>query len=310
MPEELTDVGRGITICHQDFGDPSDPPLLLVMGLGMQMVGWPEEFCRQLAGRGFRVIRFDNRDTGHSTGFDFVPPSLGQLAVRRFSSEQYRLEDMADDAAGLIEALDLGPVHLVGASMGGMISQMLAARRPDLVRSLTSIMSNTGSRITGQPAFTLMRELLRRAPDDREGFIEHSVQLFTLIGTAESDKDEIREIAAQQYDRGHDPAGAGRQLGAVLKSGNRTRLLREIKAPTLVIHGKSDRLVRPSGGRATARAISGARLLRIEDMGHDLPRNVWGRISDAIASNAERADQGSAARRRQPLPGVASSSYR
>jgi len=296
MPEELTDVGRGVTICHESFGDPADPPLLLVMGLGMQMVGWHEDFCRQLAGRGFHVVRYDNRDTGRSTSFEFAPPSLGQMVARRFTPEQYRLEDMTDDAAGLIEALELGPVHVVGASMGGMISQMLAAQRPDLVRSLTSIMSNTGSRITGQPAFSLMRELLRRAPDDRDGFIEHSVRLFTLIGTAKSDQEEIREIAGLQYDRGHDPAGAGRQLGAILKSGNRTKLLRQIQAPTLVIHGKSDRLVRPSGGRATAKAIPGARLLRIDEMGHDLPRDVWDRIIEAITSNAERAEhQGAAA---------------
>ncbi len=260
MPEEqLTDVGRGITICHESFGDRSDPPVLLVMGLGMQMVGWHQDFCRELADRGFHVTRYDNRDTGHSTLFDFSPPALGQMVARRFTAEQYRLEDMAEDAAGLIEALELGPVHLVGASMGGMISQTLAARRPELVRSLTSIMSNTGSRITGQPALSVDA----RAPETRarrpRGIIEHSVKLFTLIGTAGSDQDEIREIAAQQYDRGHDPAGAGRQLGAILKSGNRTRLLRQIKAPTLVIHGKSDRLVRPSGGRATAKAIPGAR---------------------------------------------------
>jgi pimeloyl-ACP methyl ester carboxylesterase len=291
VPEEqLTDVGSGITICRQSFGDPADPPLLLVMGLGMQMVGWHEDFCQGLANRGFHVTRYDNRDTGRSTLFDFPPPSLGQMVARRFPAEQYRLEDMADDASRLIEALELGPVHLVGASMGGMISQTLAARRPELVRSLTSIMSNTGSRITGQPALSLMRELLKRAPDDREGFIEHSVQLFTLIGTAGSDQDEIREIAAQQYDRGHDPAGAGRQLGAILKSGNRTKQLREIKAPTLVIHGKSDRLVRPSGGRATAKAIPGARFLRIDEMGHDLPRHVWGRMIEAIAANAERGE--------------------
>jgi pimeloyl-ACP methyl ester carboxylesterase len=291
MSEQLTDVGRGITICHEGFGDPADAPMLLVMGLGMQMVGWHEDFCRQLAGRGFHVIRYDNRDTGRSTRFDFRQPTLTQLLTRRFGPEQYTLEDMADDAAGLIEALDLGPVHVVGASMGGMISQTLAARQPELVRSFTSIMSNTGSRLTGQPALGVMREMLRRAPTDREGFIEHAAGLFRLIGTAGSDLDEIREIAALQYDRGHDPAAAGRQLGAILKSGNRTKLLSRIKAPTLVIHGKSDRLVRPSGGRATAKAIPGARFLRIDDMGHDLPRREWARIIGAIASNAERAEQ-------------------
>ena len=289
MPEQLTDVGRGITICHESFGDPADPPLLLVMGLGMQMVGWHQDFCADLAARGFHVVRYDNRDTGRSTHFDFPQPTLGQLMTRRFAPEQYGLEDLADDAAGLIEALELGPVHLVGVSMGGMIAQTLAARRPDLVRSFTSIMSNTGSRITGQPAFGLMRELLKRAPDEREAFIEHTVRIFTLIGSPGSDHEEIREMAAQHYDRGHDPAGTGRQLGAILKSGNRTRLLSKIKAPTLVIHGKSDRLVRPSGGRATAKAIPGARFLRIDEMGHDLPRHVWDWMIEAIVANTERA---------------------
>jgi pimeloyl-ACP methyl ester carboxylesterase len=255
MPEELTDVGRGITICHEDFGDPSDPPMLLVMGLGMQMVGWHDDFCRELSGRGFRVVRFDNRDTGHSTHSRFRPPTLRQLVARRFPPEQYGLEDMADDTAGLIEALELGPVHLVGASMGGMISQTLAARRPELVRSFTSLMSNTGSRLTGQPAFSLLRFLLKRAPSERDAFIEHSVLLFRAIGSEGSDDDEIREIAARSFDRGTDPAGTGRQLGAILWSGNRAKLLRRIQAPTLVIHGTKDRLVRPSGGRATARLI-------------------------------------------------------
>jgi pimeloyl-ACP methyl ester carboxylesterase len=297
MPEGLTDIGRGITICHESFGDPADPPMLLVMGLGMQMVGWHEDFCRQLAGRGYYVTRFDNRDTGRSTRLDFPAPSLAQLVTRRFAPEQYTLEDMTDDAAGLIDALELGPVHLVGVSMGGMISQMLAARRPELVLSLTSIMSNTGSRITGQPAFGVLREMLKRAPADREGFIEYSTRLFGLIGSPGSDQEEVREIAGLQYDRGHDPSAGGRHLGAILKSGNRTGLLRGIEAPTLVIHGKSDKLVRPSGGRATAKAIPGARFLRIDEMGHDLPRHEWDRIIGAIESNAERAAEASAERR-------------
>jgi len=296
MPEQLTDVGRGVKICNESFGDPADPPLLLVMGLGMQMIAWHDDFCRELAGRGYHVVRFDNRDTGHSTHFEFRPPTVGQMVARRFPPEQYSLDDMADDAVGLIEALELGPVHLVGASMGGMISQTLAARRPDLVRSFASIMSNTGSRITGQPAFGLMRELLRQAPREREAFIEHSARLFTLIGSEGAGTDEIRELAALSYDRGTDPAGTGRQLGAILKSGHRKQLLRRIKAPTVVIHGTADKLVRPSGGRATARLIPGARLIRIDGMGHDLPREVWPRIVDVIVANARAADAAGGAR--------------
>jgi pimeloyl-ACP methyl ester carboxylesterase len=291
MPEELTGVGRGITICHESFGDPADPPLLLIMGLGMQMVGWHTDFCEQLAGRGFHVIRLDNRDAGRSTHLDFPPPTLGQLVSRRFGAEQYRLEDMADDTAGLIEALELGPVHLVGASMGGMIGQVLAARHPELVRSLTSMLSNTGSRVTGQPALGLLRYLLRQAPHERDAYIEHSVALFGLIGSEDSDPDETRELAKLHYDRDRDRAGVGRQLGAILKTGNRARLLRQIKAPTVVIHGNKDRLVRPSGGRATARLIPGARLITIDRMGHDLPRWAWPRITDAIAENARRATE-------------------
>jgi pimeloyl-ACP methyl ester carboxylesterase len=260
------------------------------MGLGMQMVGWHEDFCRELADRGFHVTRFDNRDTGNSTWLDFRPPTFAQLTFRRFRPEQYSLEDMADDAAGLIEKLELGPVHLVGASMGGMISQTLAARRPQLVRSFTSLMSNTGSRLTGQPALGLIRHLLREAPREREAFVDHSVALFRLIGSADSDDKEIREIAEQTYDRGLNPAGTGRQLGAIVKSGNRSKLLRRIQAPTVVIHGTRDRLVQPSGGRHTAKLIPDSRLIRIEGMGHDLPRWAWPRILDATAETARRGE--------------------
>jgi pimeloyl-ACP methyl ester carboxylesterase len=291
MAEELTDVGRGITLCHEGFGDPGDPPVLLIMGLGTQMVAWHEDFCRELAGRGFYVVRFDNRDVGRSTALDFPAPSIGQLFTRRFRPEQYTLEDMAEDTAGLIEAVDLGPVHVVGASMGAMVGQTLAAMRPELVRSFTSIMSNTGSRLNGQPAFGVMRELLRRAPTEREAFLEHTVRLFKVIGSPESDEAEIRALAEMHYERGTNPNGTGRQLGAILKSGNRAKLLRRIEAPTLVIHGTADRLIRPSGGRATARLIPGAKILRIDGMGHDLPRSKWTQIIDAVVQTARDADR-------------------
>lgn len=291
MPETLTDVGRGITICHESFGARGDPPLLLVMGLGMQMVAWPEAFCEELAGRGFHVIRFDNRDVGRSTRLEFPPPTFRQLLTRRFRPEQYTLDDMAADAAGLIEALELGPVHLVGASQGAMIAQILAARQPALVRSLVSIMSNTGSRITGQPTPSVLRAFLREPPSEPEELVQYWVRFFELIGSEDRDPEQVRQLAAASLERGGkpDPAGAGRQLGAQLKSGNRTRLLRRIKAPTTVVHGAIDPLVRPSGGRATARAIPGARLITIERMGHDLPAWAWPRIIDAIAANAARA---------------------
>ena len=176
--------------------------------------------------------------------------------------------------------------------MGGMVSQVLAARRPDLVRSLTSMISNTGSRVTGQPALGLLEYLLRQAPHEREAYLEHSVALFGLIGSDDADPDETRELAALHYDRDRDRAGVGRQLGAILKTGNRAGLLRQIKAPTVVIHGTKDRLVRPSGGKATARLIPGARLITIDRMGHDLPRWAWPRIADAIVENAQRVAPG------------------
>ena len=203
---------------------------------------------------------------------------------------------MAEDAAGLLRELELAPAHVVGASMGGMIAQTLAARHPESVRSLVSIMSNTGSRFSGQPVLSLYRPLLTPAPSEREAFLAHVERLFTLIGSpGRADVEDLRTTAALSYDRGRDPAATARQLAAILASGNRTRELRRIKAPTLVIHGSADRLVRPSGGQATARAIPGARLLRIEGMGHDLPRAFWPQIMDAIAENARLAERAVAA---------------
>ena len=292
MPgEELTDVGQGITLCHESFGSRSDPPALLVMGLGTQMIAWHDDFCERLARRGFHVTRFDNRDVGRSTHVSGPVPGLRQLITRRIPDDAYSLEDMADDAARLIEALDLGPAHLVGASMGGMIGQVLAARRPDTVRSLVSIMSNTGSRWAGQPALGAYRYLLGEAPSEREAFVDHAVRLFRAVGSRglPRDEDRLREMAARSFDRGHSPEGTGRQLGAATKTGDRTRMLRKIQVPTTVIHGTEDRLVRPSGGRATAKAIPDARLVEIEGMGHDLPEAAWDEILDAIEANAARA---------------------
>jgi pimeloyl-ACP methyl ester carboxylesterase len=262
------------------------------MGLGMQMIAWPAAFCRELAGRGFHVTRFDNRDVGNSTHLDIPSPTLRELATRRFRPEQYTLEDMAEDTAGLIEELELGPVHLVGVSQGGMISQTLAARRPELVRSLASIMSNTGSRITGQPTPRVLRAFLKPPPRGREAMIAHWTKFFALIGSEGADPGEVRALADIALERNvnPDPRGAERQLGAQLKSGNRTKYLRRIKAPTVVIHGAIDPLIRPSGGRATAKAIPGAKLITIDRMGHDLPTFAWPAIIDAIVANARGAD--------------------
>jgi pimeloyl-ACP methyl ester carboxylesterase len=291
--ERHCEVGGGITLCYETFGDRANPTLLLIQGLGMQMIGWPEEFCEQLAARGFFVVRFDNRDAGRSTHIRGRPPSLLQLVLRRIRPVRYRLTDMAGDAAGLIRTLELGPVHVVGISMGGMIAQTLAAQHRELLRSLTSIMSNTGNRWKGQPALGVMRFLLRQAPEDREGYIAHTARVFAAIGSTglPQDTEFVRERAARSYDRDADRAGSGRQLGAVIASGDRTDELRRITAPTLVIHGTADRLVRPSGGMATTSAIRGARLLLIEGMGHDLPSAAWPELLEAIAGHAHAADQ-------------------
>jgi len=291
MAEEFCDVGRGITLCYETFGERSNPTALLIMGLATQMIAWHDDFCRELASRELYVVRFDNRDVGRSTHLTGPPPTIPQLVRRSRRAAQYTLRDMADDAAGLLRQLDLAPAHVIGASMGGMIAQGLAANHPQLVRSLVSIMSNTGRITSGQPRLRTYPALLRQTPEGRDEFIAHVQSVFTAIGsrTLAADLDELRDLIERSYDRDHDPRGAGRQLAAIIASGDRTRELRTITAPTLVIHGTADPLVRPSGGRATARAIPGAKLLLIRGMGHDLPRAVWPQIIDAIVENAARA---------------------
>ena len=292
MDERFCDVGRGISLCYETFGDPADPPVLLVMGLATQMIGWHEDLCEQLAGRGFHVVRFDNRDIGRSTHTGIRPPTTRQMFTRRFSPEQYTLSDMADDTAGLLLELDLAPAHVVGASMGGMIAQTLAAERPELVRSLTSIMSTTGSRWRGQPSLAAYPYLLGSPPRTRDEMIDRAARVFGVVGSKGlHDKEAVREMAGRSFDRGYNRAGGALQLGAILASGNRTRALQRIAAPTLVIHGTRDKLIKPSGGRATAKAIPGSRLTMVKGMGHDLPRPLWPRLLDAIAEHAHASDR-------------------
>jgi pimeloyl-ACP methyl ester carboxylesterase len=292
VSEQFCDVGRGITLCYETFGDPSDPTALLVMGLGTQMVAWQEDFCQRLAADGLHVVRFDNRDIGRSTHLQGRPPTIPQLLLRSKHAARYTLADMADDAAGLLQALELAPAHVIGASMGGMIAQTLAARHPQSVRSLVSIMSSTGSLRSGQPSLRVYATFLRRPPRERDDYVAHMERLFTAIGSRglPRDLDDIRALARMSYDRDHDPDGPGRQLAAILAAGDRTAELRRITAPTLVIHGTADPLISPSGGRATARAIPAAELMTIADMGHDLPRAVWPRLIDAISEHARTAD--------------------
>jgi pimeloyl-ACP methyl ester carboxylesterase len=310
MDERFCDVGRGITLCYEPFGSPGDPPALLIMGLGTQMVAWHEDFCRDLAARGYYVVRFDNRDIGRSTHVGGPPPTITQLLLRSKRAARYTLADMADDAAGLLLELGLSPAHVIGASMGGMIAQTLAARHPEQVRSLTSIMSNTGALSNGQPALRLYPFFLRRRPVGHDEYVAHFARLFAAIGSSglPRDPDEIRALAGISYERDHDIAGPGRQLAAIIASGDRTRELRKVVAPTLVVHGTADPLVSPSGGRATARAIKGAKLMNVAGMGHDLPRAVWPRLIDAIVDNAARAggrpDHPPLLASRSPLPGL------
>ena len=288
----MAKVGE-IELCYETFGDPRDEPLLLVMGLGTQMIAWREDFCEMLAGRGFFVVRYDNRDIGRSTHLsDAPPPSVRQLLTRDKSAAAYTLDDMAGDAAGLLDHLGIERAHVVGASMGGMIAQMLAARHPDRVLTLTSIMSTTGHRLWGQPALKVYPFLLAARPKDKDEAVERIVKLFGVVGSPGFDRDEadLRALAAASFDRGAgDDAGTSRQMMAILASGNRTKALRGIKAPTLVIHGSNDKLVSPTGGRATARAIPGARLVLFKGMGHDLPRQLWPRFVDLIAEHAAQA---------------------
>jgi pimeloyl-ACP methyl ester carboxylesterase len=293
MDERFAEVGNGITLCYESFGDASDPALLLIMGLGTQMVAWHEDFCSDLAGRGFRVVRFDNRDSGRSTRMDGAPaPSLAQIATRRIPNPPYRLADLALDTVGLLDALEIDRAHIVGASMGGMVAQSVAARHPARTRSLTSIMSNTGARWSGQPALRSYPVLLGKAPREREAYISHAAKMWSIIGSPgfERDELELRALLGLSFDRGANPAGTARQLGAILASGDRRRELRAVQAPTLVVHGEADKLVSPSGGRATAKAIDGAELLTIPGMGHDLPREAWPQVVGAIARHAHAAD--------------------
>jgi pimeloyl-ACP methyl ester carboxylesterase len=289
--ERFCEVGD-VRLCYETRGDAADPALLLVMGLGFQMIAWPDEFVDQLAERGFRVIRFDNRDAGRSTHLTHLPaPTRLQLATRRIRHPAYRLEDMARDAVGLLDHLEIDRAHVVGASMGGMIAQTVAADAPDRVASLTSIMSTTGSLVWGQPSLRIIPLLLGRTPSDRAAYVEQSTGMLRRIRSPGFPADEAAsvEVLERNFDRGIAPGGFGRQLGAIVASGNRARALARITAPTLVIHGTADRLIAPSGGRATARAIPGAELMLIEGLGHDLPRDVWPRLVDAIARNAARA---------------------
>jgi pimeloyl-ACP methyl ester carboxylesterase len=288
--DQFARVGE-LDIACQTLGDPSDPPLLLVMGLGSQLIHWDLDLCRLFRDRGFHVIRFDNRDAGRSTKIRAPVPNLMRAMAGLPIDAPYLLADMADDGVGLLDHLGLRRAHVVGVSMGGMIAQTMAIRRPDRVLSLASVMSTTGERRVGRPKLRLWSLFLQRAPRRRDEYVEYFLRTFTMIGSPGYPTDEarLRELAGATYDRGHNAAGTGRQLAAIVASGDRTEQLKRLTVPTVVIHGTEDPLVPFRGGVATAHAIPDAEFLAIEGMGHDLPREVWPRIVDAVVANAERA---------------------
>jgi pimeloyl-ACP methyl ester carboxylesterase len=284
---------NGIELAYDAVGDPGDPAMILIMGLGMPRFGWDEDFCGALAERGFRVIRFDNRDVGESTRLHDAPPTDLQAALAGEAwSAAYLLEDMADDAAGLLDALRLASAHVVGASMGGMIGQALAIRHPARVRSLTSIMSTVAPAI-GAPREDVLPVLLAPPGRTREEHEERALLMWRVIGSPGFPLDEqrIRDLARRTWEVGYDPEGFKRQLVAILASGDRSEALRAVDVPALVIHGDADPLVQLPGGEATARAIPGAELEVIEGMGHDLPVELFDRLADRIADLAQRADR-------------------
>lgn len=290
ISEERLAPANGIELCYQELGEPDGEPMVLVMGLGGQMVHWPEGFCEVLADAGFRVIRFDNRDIGRSTWIDGPPPSRRRMLLGLRSGLAYSLDDMADDLGGLIERLEIAPAHVAGVSQGGMIAQVLGYRSPELVSSLGLIMTGGGKPIASLPRMRAMGTLMRQLPRERDAYVEAMVRVFKVIGSPDYPDDErwLRDALGRSFDRGDNPAGVARQLHAVTASRNRTRKLAGVRAPTVVIHGTRDPLVRPVAGKGLARAIPGARLELIEGMGHDLPPALWRRIADLLIANARQ----------------------
>src|ERR1700676_2889512 len=293
---------NGIDLCYEIFGDPAAEPVLLIMGLGAQMVHWDDDFRRQLAARGFRVVRFDNRDIGQSSKLSGGKrlTALEMLKLRFLKipiQAPYRLHDMAEDTVGLMDVLGIKSAHLVGASMGGMIAQEIAISFPQRVRSLTSIMSTTGDPKVPPPTREASAMLMAPPPATKEEYFERFAQTWKILRVGSFPQDEAldRARAERTFERGLNPAGVGRQPRAILASGSRKERLRAVKAPTLVIHGTVDPLVRPEGGKDTAASIPGAKLLMIEGMGHALPIPMWPQIIDAIDKHAH----GRVPRRRQ-----------
>ncbi len=290
--EQIASLPGGVDICYQTFGDPAGDPLLLVMGLGGPMTWWDPDFCALLAEHNFFAIRYDNRDVGRSSRVDgrIRRGSIARSYAGLRAKPPYTLEDMAGDGFGLLDHLGVGAAHVVGISMGGMIAQTMALQCPDRVRSLTSIMSTTGRRSVGWQDPRLLPLLLARRSKSREHYIAASARLWKIIGSPlyPDTTETVRERAGETWDRGFSAAGAARQMAAVVAQPNRSRALRSLRMPSLVIHGLSDRMVHVSGGRATSHSIPGAELLLIDGMGHDVPRDLHETFAEAIRRTADR----------------------
>ena len=300
VSEELfAPVGRGIELCYQTYGDPDGDPLLLVMGLGGPMTWWDPDLCVALAEAGFYVIRYDNRDVGHSTMLD-VRVSRTAL-VRAFAGGRvrapYSMADLADDAFGLLDNLGLESAHVAGVSMGGMIAQTMAIARPERVRTLTSIMSTTGKRTVGWQHPSLLPSVVSGRRPGREAYVRASTAFWKLIGSPDypQSQEQIEKRANDTFDRGVSASGVMRQMLAVLTQPNRCERLRGVRVPTLVVHGLADKMVHVSGGRATAAAIPGSELLLIAGMGHDMPPALFETFVAAIRRNADRVERSSGA---------------
>ena len=296
MPRAIVSANIGsIEIEYEEWGDRSDPTLLLVMGFTAQMIGWPDAFCRLLVDRGFHLVRFDNRDCGLSTKLDGVTVDVDSVMAAAFADQPpppvpYTLSDMASDAVGLLDHLGIERAHVVGASMGGMIAQHVAMEHRRRVASLVSIMSMTGEPEFGSPLPEAAEVLLTPPASDRETYVADSIKYGVWQSRRYFDADQVRADAARTFDRSFYPEGSPRQLAAIYASGRRTEGLTKLDVPTLVIHGRDDTLIPPSGGHRTAELVPGSTLLLVADMGHDLPAPLQPMLADAIAGHVRLAE--------------------
>lgn len=290
-------MANGLRLCYEEFGAPSDPAMVLIMGLGTQMISWPDAFCQGLASRGFRVIRFDNRDIGLSQKIEtqgktnlfkaFIQSRLGWKV-----DAPYTLRDMAKDTVGVIDFLGIDKAHWVGASMGGMIAQLVAAEFPNRTLSLTSMMSTTGRKNLPQTSLKALRQMMTRPPvNNEQAYLEHALKTWAIIGSPDypPTKEELTNKIMRSARRSSYPAGYRNQVAAIAASGDRRGVLHRVTCPTLVIHGKEDILVPVEGGIDTAKNIRGSRLELIAGMGHDLPRQLHGRFCDLIVEITQQA---------------------